>query len=603
MEKIKKNQKTEISDLPVTRAKPRPKFLSIVGGVAVGSGVVLYRSRRRLIAGRLGLPAVLHEVRVERDIAIPADDGIKLMTDHYAPISKGLSQNQKSPTILIRTPYGRGFEIPFPGAWMWIFVAQRFAERGYHVVIQTTRGRFDSGGEFQPRQNERRDGLATLEWLKRQIWFNGQVATWGPSYLGFVQWAIADSALIKAMMPIVTSSRAYEITYPDGVFDLDRALKWVYNLTLSGGSKREPFWKTRSKFSKEQRQKNLAPALMHLPIKEADQVGIGQPIPFYREWLEHSQPDSGYWNHQDDSKRVAEVTAPVHLVSGWYDFMLRELLTDYQTLAAAGHKPYLTLGPWFHVSPECFLEALRVGIAWFDAQLKGDSSRLRSKPVRYFVMGADEWREADTWPPASVSTSYFLHEKSQLSLIATPADTPSLPDRYRYDPANPTPALGGTLLTELAGPKDNRELETRSDVLVYSTAPLEREVEINGWVKLELFVKSSLEHTDFFGRLCDVQPDGRSINICDGLVRVKPGQGEKQPDGSLKVVLDLWATAQRFKRGHAIRLQVSSGAHPHWTRNLGTGEPFATATTMQEAEQTIYHDAEHPSALLLPVVS
>ena len=219
-------------------------------------------------------------------------------------------------------------------------------------------------------------------------------------------------------------------------------------------------------------------------------------------------------------------------------------------------------------------------------------------PVR---LGADEWREFDAWPPPAEETRYHLHSDGGLSSEAAPAG--SSPDRYRYDPADPTPAVGGPLfgLSGKRGAVDNRELESRSDVLVYTTAPLQRDVEIIGPVRLELYARSSLEHADFFGRLCDVHPDGKSINVCDGLFRLEPGRGEQQPDGSSRIEIDMWATAYRFRRGHSIRLQVSSGAHPHWNRNLGTGEPTATATTMVAAEQTIYHDREHPSAVILPV--
>jgi putative CocE/NonD family hydrolase len=175
------------------------------------------------------------------------------------------------------------------------------------------------------------------------------------------------------------------------------------------------------------------------------------------------------------------------------------------------------------------------------------------------------------------------------------------PDHYRYDPANPTPSVGGTLLLT-GGPRDNRRLEARPDVLSFTTASLDADLEVIGPISLELYVRSSLEHTDFAGRLCDVHPDGRSINICDGLLRLNPDTDGVQPDGSRRIQIDLWATAHRFRRGHHLRLQVSSGAHPRWSRNLGTGEPIGTAVSMIAADQTIYHDRTRPSALVLPVV-
>jgi hypothetical protein len=226
---------------------------------------------------------------------------------------------------------------------------------------------------------------------------------------------------------------------------------------------------------------------------------------------------------------------------------------------------------------------------------------LRQKPVRLYVMGAGEWRDLDEFPPPARQTRYYLHPEGRLAPDRPPVA--SSPDQYRYDPANPTPALGGALLAlQGAGPLDNRPLEARPDVLCYTTSPLAQDLEAIGPVRLELFVRSSLAHTDFFGRLCDVAPDGCSTNLCDGLVRLEPGNGAIQPDGSLRVEIDLWATAHRFRQGHRLRLQVSSGAHPRWSRNLGTGEPLATGTRMAVAEQTVYHDGDHPSSLILPVI-
>jgi putative CocE/NonD family hydrolase len=247
------------------------------------------------------------------------------------------------------------------------------------------------------------------------------------------------------------------------------------------------------------------------------------------------------------------------------------------------------------------MTGLREGLIWFDAHLKGDRRRLRHRSVRVYVMGADEWRELDDFPPPARQTNYYLRAEGKLT--TDPPGPTSPPDHYRYDPVDPTPALGGPLLAfKGAGPQDNRPLEARADVLCYTTPPLTREVEIIGPVRLELFARSSLPHTDFFGRLCDVTPDGRSTNVCDGLFRIEPGRGDAGPDGSLRVRIDMWATGHRFRQGHRLRLQVSSGAHPRWSRNLGTGEAPATGIRTAIAEQTIYHDEAHPSALVLPVV-
>ena len=248
------------------------------------------------------------------------------------------------------------------------------------------------------------------------------------------------------------------------------------------------------------------------------------------------------------------------------------------------------------------MEGLRLGLAWFEAQLKGQGNGLARKPVRLYVMGADEWREFDAFPPPAQTTRFHLHGGGNLG--PAPPARDDTPDHYTYDPADPTPAVGGALLAmQGAGRQDNAPLEARDDVLFYTTPPLAQDLEVIGPVRLELYARSSLAHTDFYGRLCDVDPSGRSANVCDGLFRVVPGNGEPQPDGSLHLEIDLWATAHRFRQGHRLRLLVASGAHPRWSRNPGSGEPLATATTLAVAQQTIYHDAAHPSALVLPVVA
>ncbi|HTP10462.1 MAG TPA: CocE/NonD family hydrolase, partial [Anaerolineae bacterium] len=257
-------------------------------------------------------------------------------------------------------------------------------------------------------------------------------------------------------------------------------------------------------------------------------------------------------------------------------------------------------------------EAIRQALDWFDVHLKGQPEKLRAKPVRLYVMGVDEWHDFDAWPPPAVRIRHYLRAEKRLS-IEPPANGEQ-PDHYRYDPADPTPNLGGPLINLPQGAvQDNRELEERSDVLTYTTSPLDRDLAVIGPVRLELYARSTLAHTDFFGRLCDVQPDGKALNVCDGLLRVKPepqvehpehnGRAKKRCGDSLHLEIDLWATAYRFKQGHRLRLIISSGAHPRWARNTGTDEALGTATILLAADQTILHDREHPSALILPVIT
>lgn len=558
--------------------------LIISGLAALG----VYRYRRRLVSRLLGLPPALHDVAVERGLRIPMPDGIELVADRYGP-----RQPSHFPTILVRTPYGRrasGF-----------FVSQRMAERGYNVLVQDVRGRFDSEGEFDVFAGEDADGQATIEWISAQPWFDGSLGLWGMSYLAYAQWAAAPGApsFLRAIMPQLGGSRAYPIFYPDGAFNLDLALPYSVLIEEQNAKPRAPF--LNGLLSQLRIRRRIRRGFMHLPVGEADAEVSGRPKTFFRDWLAHPEADDAYWRDRDHGGRVHEVEAPAHLLSGWYDFFLRELLDDYEALVAAGKTPHLRVGPYPHGSLGMTTEVLRETFAWFDLHLKGEPDKAPTKPVRLYVMGADEWREFDAWPPPADETRFHLHPDGLLSPEAPPVGSP--PDRYRYDPADPTPAVGGPLfgMSGKRGAVENRELESRPDVLVYTTPPLERDIEIVGPVHLELYAASNLQHADFFGRLCDVHPDGKSINVCDGLVRLEPGEEETQQDDGSRLEIDMWATAYRFRRGHSIRLQVSSGAHPRWNRNLGTGEPVATATTMMAAEQTVNHDREHPSAVILPV--
>jgi putative CocE/NonD family hydrolase len=243
---------------------------------------------------------------------------------------------------------------------------------------------------------------------------------------------------------------------------------------------------------------------------------------------------------------------------------------------------------------------LGAAIGWLRAHLLGDQSNMCRLPVRLFVMGANQWRLYPEWPPpGNQSQRWYLQPNGKLE---RELPTDSNPDYYRYDPADPTPAIGGPRIPILdAGPKDNQALEARPDVLVYTSAPIDEALEVIAPIRGDLYAKSSLEYTDFLMCLCDVYPNGKSINICDGIVPVRSGRVAFQFNGHVHLSFDLWATAYQFGRGHRIRVHVCSGAHPRYVRNTGTGEPLATATKLLVAEQEVYHDSSHPSALVLPV--
>ena len=346
-------------------------------------------------------------------------------------------------------------------------------------------------------------------------------------------------------------------------------------------------------------QRKLPPLFAHLPLRDLDELAIGHTT-FFQDWLENTEGDSDYWQRRNFEPTVKDISTPIALRGGWYDIFLPWQVRDYRLLREAGKQPYLTIGPWGHSSCGQMFGAIAESLAWFNAHLLGDRSKLRQMPVRIFVTGAKQWRDLPDWPPPNAQAQRFYLQPGKGLALDLPGA--SEPDQYRYDPADPTPSVAGPLLMGKSTPVDNRQLEARPDVLTYTSAPLEKDLEVIGPVQADLYVRSSLEHTDFFARLCDVEQNGTSINVCDALLRVRPGKPEPAADGVLRLTIDLWPTAHRFKRGHRLRVQVSSGAHPRYARNTGSGEPLGTATKLIVADQSIYHDPDHPSGIILSIL-
>jgi putative CocE/NonD family hydrolase len=525
-------------------------------------------------------PARTRAVSVRRDLEIVMPDGVTLLADRYRA-----SGNGSEPIILMRSPYGRGN--------VWGLGARLFAERGFQVLVQSCRGTGGSGGEFDAYRNEAQDGLATLAWIERQPWFSGKIATFGPSYLGIVQWAVATDPppSLRAMAAPISSARVRAFTYPEGTFSLESTLAW---LGVLEGQRRGPRAGPLDQL-KARRAMQRAPST--LPLQDADVAATGAHVPFYQDWLTR-QDDDAFWAPVEFDRHLAALAVPVTMVTGWYDIFLPAQLADYRALRDAGRDARLTIGPWKHTDPGVEGESVRDALAWFDTHLRGGDGGSPRSRVRLFIGGDRRWVEVEEWPPPARSVRWHLQPGGVLHTRTAPA---SPPDRYRYDPSNPTPSVGGSILGRSGGRRDNRALESRADVLSYSTAPLVRNVEVMGPVTADLHVRSTREHTDFFVRLCDVEPSGKSWNICDGLTRLTPPNWERQSDGTAHVVVNLWPAAHVFRRGHRIRVQVSSGAHPRFVRNLGGGEPLATATAMHVADQEVWHDAGHPSAIVLPV--
>ncbi|GAA1895156.1 CocE/NonD family hydrolase [Actinomadura bangladeshensis] len=551
---------------------------------------------------RLPHPRVLSRYTVERDLPATMPDGVTLLADRYVPAGV-----ERPPTILVRTPYGRRGPAALANGLL-------FVPFGFQLVVQSTRGTSGSGGEFDPLGHEREDGLATVAWMKRQPWFHGTFGTFGPSYLGYAAWAIAAEAgpALKAMSLQITASSFRDAAYVGGSFALESALTWT-DLTHR---QQRPFGMITAPLTA--RRRALRAARSGRPLAELDVLAGGEPMRFYQDLLAnhgpagHGPPEglaldgggaapNGYWDRRDFSGTVGQVAAPASLLGGWYDVFLPWEIKDYLALRAAGQAPYLTIGPWWHTDARHGLPGIRESLAWFRAHLQGDPSGLRRDPVRLYVTGAREWRHYRDWPPPGTRQArWHLHAADGLGEDG-PQDHP--PSTYTFDPARPTPALGGPTLLGSSRPVDNRPLERRPDVLAFTSPALGDDLDVIGPVGADLFVRSDREHTDFIVRLCDVAPDGTSRNVCEGGLRL-PAAAEKPVGtaGVRRIAVDLWPTGHRFARGHRIRVHVTSGAHPKVAANPGTGEPLATTETrMVKARQEVFHDPDHPSAIILPI--
>jgi putative CocE/NonD family hydrolase len=532
------------------------------------------------------LRAHTHDLVCDEDLRVVMDDGAVLLADRWvARENDGSAQ----PTVLVRSPYGRRQVVG-------LLFGRLLAERGLQVVIQSVRGTFGSEGRFSPF-DERADGLATLRWIRRQPWHAGRIGTLGPSYMGLVQWAVAPDAGddLAALSIQVSASQFHGQTYAGGSLSLETAASWLV-IVAAQERRLAPVAIARA-------LRRLPALFSELPLAELDERATGAEVTWFREAMAHPLREDAYWVARDYAGGVAKVTAPVQLIGGWYDIFLPWMLEDFSALHAAGREPQLVIGPWTHTAPGLTAAGIREGIAWLRGRLLDDDRLARPAGVRVFVTGERSgggWRELSGWPPpGTAELRLWLDDEGRLAR-EQPARTPSTADRYRYDPANPTPSLGGPVLLSREPVVDNRELEARADVLTYTTAPLPATLEAIGPVRVQLWVRAGAPHFDVFARVCDVDPQGASWNVCDALARVAPGRFERLADSIWRAELDLWPCAHRFEAGRRVRLQVSSGAHPRYARNPGTGEEPNRATELVPVEIEVLHGAEHPSALVLP---
>ena len=573
-------------------------------------------------------------LKVETNVAATMRDGTTLYADVYRPDGPG-----PFPTILQRTPYDKT-----AGLAAQMLDPMKAAKAGFALIIQDTRGRFTSGGEFNCFIDDINDGYDTVEWAAAQPWSSGKVGMIGASYVGATQWlcAITRPPHLVAIAPNVTASNYHDgWTYQGGAFELGFNASWtLLQLTLAN-------FKTHSgvRSIPQARQAELVKsvdgmtdAFLHLPLKDMPQLSGGL-ADYYFDWLAHPSFDD-YWKKLCIEDQHSNVSTPALNIGGWYDIFLGGTIRNYLGMrenaateeARNGQK--LIIGPWQHSSRGTSMagshyfgvaaDSMALGLdeihlRWFNQWLKGeDTGMLDEPPVRIFVMGDDVWRDENEWPLARAqTTSYYLHSGGNANTLhgdgslSPEAPGDEAPDVFLYNPANPVPTRGGQLCCNpyfaSSGAFDQNEIEARSDVLVYSTPTLERDVEVTGPITVTLWAATSATDTDFTAKLVDVCEDGCARNLTDGIIRARYRESMSdpslvEPGRAYCYTIDLWATSNVFKAGHKIRLEVSSSNFPRFDRNTNTGGVIAEDTELKPAVQTILHDAAHPSHVSLPIV-
>jgi putative CocE/NonD family hydrolase len=563
---------------------------------------------------------VEHQIRVESNIAVPMRDGVKLYADVYRPAAAG-----KFPALIVRTPYGKqreGIHENLIG----------FAQRGYAVVVQDVRGRFESEGKWDPFRYEALDGHDAVEWAARQPWSNGKVGMHGGSYLGNVQWQAAAQTppSLVAIFPVVASTSLYHNTwFHGGAFKLGLAMGW--------GVVRNPrrvmypqHWHTERYAPDEWRYENL---FWKLPLKTIDVESSNQVVQHFRDWVEHQSYDD-YWKAISVEEHFDRVKVPAHVHGGWFDLLLGGTLNGFTGMRKSGgserarRETKMIVGPWGHGPSRKFGDvdfgetAHRAlfdrNLRWFDHYLRGEDNGIdREPPVEIFYMGINRWVHHNDWPvPGTRYTPFYLASGGRANSargdgVLSTEDRGGAPsDHYTYDPARPVPTLGGNDCCGApipAGPIDQRPVEARDDVLVYTSAILKEPLAIAGPVKMKLFASTDGRDTDYMVKLVDVHPNGFAMNIAEGILRARFRKGLDRmelltPGEAYEFEIDMRGTANVFAPGHRIRVDVTSSNFPQYDRNPNTGEDLGSSDRLRAVRQTVFHSRDRRSHILLPVV-
>ena len=576
-----------------------------------------------------------YRVLVEKDVPMQTRDGVTLRADVYRPDAPG-----RFPVLLSRLPYNKNLR-PRPGD------IDYFVERGYGVIMQDTRGRFSSDGdEYYALIWEMPDGYDAVEWAASLPWADGNVGTMGQSYLGATQYLLAPSRPphLKAAFPVSAAADFHQcwVYHTGGAFEFGWQIPYAI---LMARDSLERQGLTAQLLATLERDLIPAPTPFAQPL--SDQAyrrlplmawgDLLRPVARYlTDYLRHPE-DGPYWWAINVERQHANINTPMYHVTSWYDIFLRGGLAHFCGLrqhamtAEARTQQKILIGPWAHrfpytsptsqgtgdidFGPNAGIELHETQLRWFDYYLKGiNTGILEEAPVKIFVMGANVWRDEQEWPLARTHyTPYYLHSQGQANSLrgdgrldpVVPGEEPA--DRFIYDPHDPVPTCGGNTLIIPMGVQDQRQVETRQDVLVYTSAPLTTPLEVTGPLVVTLFAASSAPDTDFTAKLVDVRPDGYAQNLADGIIRARYRTSRMIPTlltpGQVhELTIDLWATSHVFLPGHSLRLEIASSNFPRFDRNLNTGEDQATGTRWQTAAQTIFHDQRYPSHILLPVI-
>jgi putative CocE/NonD family hydrolase len=536
-------------------------------------------------------------------VRVPMRDGVNLYANIFRQNVTG-----KVPAILIRTPYNKGADLAPQ--------YEPLVQRGYALVLQDVRGRYESEGVFRPLTQEPQDGDDTLNWIARQDWSDGNIGMMGGSYLGIVQWKVAllNNPHLKAISPVVSGYDDYRDRFysTGGAMKLGNRLGWMRD-NLRAPGYHPPDFKL---------------FVLHLPLRTSDRFTTGQTVEMFQKAMDHPDYDS-FWQSISTRKQIQQIKVPVLSFGGWYDNFVQSDLEAHSALQRTSSVNHIVIGPWPHNMSIKFTgvdygpgsaQAVRsMQLEWFDQWLKRkDTPIVSSAPVKIFVMGANRWREEREWPLARAkATRLYLHGTGHANtgegdgVLAMRPPHKEQPDRFVFNPRDPVPTEGGAVCCNPKvfpwGPYDQRPVERRRDVLVYSSQPLVKDLEVTGPIQVVLFASTSAPDTDFTAKLVDVFPDGIARNLTDGILRMRYRESlekpvKNTPGETYKLAIDAGVTSNVFLKGHRIRVEISSSNFPRFDRNPNTGRRIADETELRTANQTIYHDRAHASYVLLPIV-